>query len=93
MKICDGVPFLFLIAYSSCILRLVTMCLIGYISFMSTCVAKIVVFSSLISTSVGKPASQSTFSVLQLAKAADAYFTPLLCIGSNVFSAGFVAVS
>jgi hypothetical protein len=75
MKIGDGVPFL--IAYSSCILQLMKKCLIGCLSFMSSRFATIVVFSSLISASVGNPASQSA---------------SLLCCGSNVLSAGFVAV-
>jgi hypothetical protein len=59
---------------------------------MSIRVATIVVVSSLFFASVEKPISQSSFSVLQIAKAPNASFTPLLCIGSNVFSAGFVAV-
>jgi hypothetical protein len=90
MKIGDGVPFL--IEYSSCILRLVKRCLIGCLSFMSIQVDTIVVFSSLVSVSVEKSALQSAFSVLQIAKTHNASFTSLLCIGTNVFSAGFVVV-
>jgi hypothetical protein len=91
MKIGDGVPFL--VVFSSCILRLVKKCLIDSLSFMSIRVATIIVFSSLISASAGKPVSQSASSVLQIAKTLNASFTPLLCIGSNVFRAGFVVVS
>jgi hypothetical protein len=91
MKIGDRVSFL--IAYTSCILLLVKKCLIGCLSFMSIRVATVVVFSSLISTSVGKHALPSAFSVLQIAKTPYASFTPLLCIGSNVFSAGFMAIT
>jgi hypothetical protein len=49
-------------------------------------VATIVVLSSRISVRVGKPASQSAFSVLHIANTPSAIFTALWCTGSVVFS-------
>jgi hypothetical protein len=62
----------------------------GMISICAT-VATIVVFSSRISVSVGRPASKNAFSVLHIANTLSAIVTPLWCTGSIVFSADFDA--
>jgi hypothetical protein len=54
-------------------------------------VATIVVLSYRISVIVGRPASQSAFSVLHIANTPSAIFTPFWCTGSIVLTADFDA--
>jgi hypothetical protein len=66
-------------------------CLIGLSLFVRILVATIVVLSFRIYVSVGRPASQSLFSVLHITETLSAIFTPLCCTGSIVLSADFNA--